>query len=111
MNIHKSLVVSNRVRSIPTGFGWVDHRLLQDGYLRECSTDALALYLILTAVADQDGLSYYGNRLLCTMLGWHRRRLELARDNLRDADLAAYCEPIYQVLSLPEATRRVHHDK
>ena len=111
MNIHKSLVVSNRVRSIPTGFGWVDHRLLQDGYLRECSTDALALYLILTAVADQDGLSYYGDRLLCTMLGWHQRRLEVARENLRDADLAAYREPIYQVLSLPEATRRIHHAK
>jgi len=110
MDIHKTLVVSNRVRRIPVGFGWVDHRLLQDGYLRECSTDALALYLILIAVADQDGLSYYGDRLLCTMLGWHNRRLEVARDNLCVADLAAYREPIYQILSLPEAERRVHHD-
>lgn len=109
MSIHKSLVVSNRVRSIPVGFGWVDHRLLKDGYLRECSTDALALYLILIAVADQDGLSYYGDRLLCTMLGWHQRRLEIARENLRNADLAAYCEPIYQVLSLPETARRINH--
>ncbi len=109
MSIHKSLVVSNRVRGIPAGFGWVDHRLLKDGYLRECSTDALALYLILIAVADQDGLSYYGDRLLCTMLGWHQRRLELARENLRDADLAAYREPMYQVLSLPEAGRRINH--
>jgi hypothetical protein len=34
MDIHKTLVVSNRVRAVPAGFGWVDYCLLRDSALR-----------------------------------------------------------------------------
>ena len=78
MKVEKFPVITGRTRCIPKGFGWVDHRLIQDGHLRECSTDASALYLVLVTVADQDGLSYYGESLLCAMLGWSRIRLEKA---------------------------------
>jgi hypothetical protein len=108
MKIEKLPVVTGRIRCIPKGFGWVDHRLVQDGHLRECSTDAAALYLMLVTVADQDGLSYYGETLLCAMLGWSRIRLEKARANLEEADLLAWRDPIYQVLELAEKGGRKH---
>ena len=102
MRMEKLPVMAGRVRRIPKGFGWVDHRLVRDGHLRECSTDGAALYLVLATVADQDGLSYYGDNLLCAMLGWSRIRLGKARENLQGADLVAWSEPIYQVLELAE---------
>ena len=102
MKIEKFPVIAGRIRRIPQGFGWIDHRVVQDGHLRECSTDAAALYLVLVTVGDQDGLSYYGESLLCAMLGWSRVRLEKARKNLEEADLAAWSEPIYQVLEVAE---------
>jgi hypothetical protein len=100
MKIEKFPVISGRTRRIPKGFGWIDHRVVQDGYLRECSTDAAALYLVLVTVSDQDGLSYYGESLLCAMLGWSRIRLEKARTNLEEADLVAWRDPIYQILEV-----------
>lgn len=100
MRMEKFPVITGRIRRIPKGFGWVDHRFVQEGHLRECSTDAAALYLVLVTVADQDGLSYYGESLLCAMLGWSRIRLEKARENLKEADLVAWRDPIYQVLEL-----------
>ena len=104
MKVDKLPVISRRIRRISAGFGWVDHRLVRDGYLRGCSTDALALYLVLVVVSDCDGLSYYGDKLLCAMLGWSRGRLEKARENLVEIDLLGWAEPIYQVLELPEET-------
>jgi hypothetical protein len=102
MKVEKLPVISSRIRRIPEGFGWLDHRLIQEGHLRSCSTDALGLYLVLVTVADRDGLSYYGDSLLCAMLGWSRGRLEKARKNLIESDLLGWSEPIYQILELPE---------
>jgi hypothetical protein len=102
MKVEKLPVISSRIRRIPEGFGWLDHRLIREGHLRSCSTDALGLYLVLVTVADRDGLSYYGDSLLCAMLGWSRGRLEKARKNLIESDLLAWSEPIYQILELPE---------
>ncbi len=102
MNCEKLPVVSGRIRRIPKGFGWVDHRMVSAGCLRGCSTDGLALYLVLVIVADRDGLSYYGEKLLCAMLGWSRGRLGKARENLVGADLLGWSDPMYQVLELPE---------
>lgn len=97
----KKVIMPERQRKTPAGFGWVDHRLVRDSHVRGCTTDALALYLILITVADRRGLSYYSDALLCTILGWSRERLETARGNLEDADLIIFSEPLYQVLSLP----------
>jgi len=102
MNCEKLPVEPGRVRRMPKGFGWVDHRLVRGNCMRGCSADGLALYLVLVTVADRDGLSYYGERLLCALLGWSRGRLGKARENLLAADLLGWADPIYQVLELPE---------
>lgn len=100
--IEKRLIAPGRLRHPPSGFGWVDHRLVREGIIRECSTDALALYLVLVTVSDRQGLSFYGDALLCTMLGWNRERLKKARETLQHADLLAWDPPIYQLLNIRE---------
>ncbi len=103
--IEKLPIIPGRLRRIPSGFGWVDHRFVRDGCVRQCSTDALALYLVLVTVSDQEGLSYFGDALLCARLGWSKKRLETARRNLEEADLVAYSSPLYQVLELKAEQR------
>ena len=54
MKVEKLPVISSRIRRIPEGFGWLDHRLIRDGHLRSCSTDALGLYLVLAQAYVND---------------------------------------------------------
>jgi len=100
--IEKYPIKSERIRKIPKGFGWVDHRVVQNHeFMSGCSTDAKALYFILITVADQEGLSFYGDALLCSKLGLSKGRLEAARRNLIEVDLLAWEKPLYQVLEVP----------
>ena len=55
----KRLIDPRRMRkALPRGFGWIDHRLLRDGYISHCSPQALALYVLLVCASDAQGLSY-----------------------------------------------------
>jgi hypothetical protein len=99
--VEKFPIISDKLRRIPNGFGWVDHRLLREGHIRSCSSDALALYLVLLCAADGQGLSYYGDGLVCSLLGWSKGRLEASRRCLNDAGLIAWETPLYQVLEVP----------
>lgn len=60
--VEKIPLVSHRLRHVPNGVGWVDHRLLREGHIRECSSDSLALYLLLICAAAGQGLSYLRRR-------------------------------------------------
>ena len=102
--VDKMPLVSHRLRRIPSGFGWVDHRVLREGHIRKCSSDSLALYLVLLCAADGEGLSYYGDGLVCSLLGWSRGRLESAREGLTNADLIAWEAP-HQVLEVGRKKR------
>jgi hypothetical protein len=78
----------------------VDHRLVRDRHIESCSHPAAALYLFLVTVADQEGLSYYSDASLMSRLGMDAQALSAARLNLIQANLVAYEDPLYQVLSL-----------
>lgn len=67
----KEIVDRCRLRRVPEGFGWVDHRFVRDGHVRGRSGGALALYLFLVTVADGDGVSYYSDETLCGHLGFN----------------------------------------
>ena len=90
-------------RLVPSGFGWVDHRLLRDGHLRACSTHALALYLLLVLAADGQGISFYGDRLVKNLLGLSTEQLADARACLVRTGLIAYEAPLYQLLEIPSS--------
>lgn len=98
--IVKEPVCRERIRQIPRGFSWVDHRLVREHYIERCSQGALALYLFLVTVADAQGLSWWSDRSLAARLGLDTDRLRQARAELQAADLVAYEHPVWQVLPL-----------
>ena len=93
-------IMPQRQRRIPPQFSWVDHRLIRDGHVQGRSARALALYLFLVTVADAEGMSWYSEVALCRHLSWNGLELQSARDELQQAGLIAYREPLYQVLDL-----------
>jgi hypothetical protein len=100
----KHLIRPDRLRQVPPGFNWVDHRLVRQNYLERCNCTDLALYLFLVTVADAEGLSYYSDQSLCRRLKLSVAELAAARLHLQQADLIAYQKPLYQVLSLYPAS-------
>ncbi len=58
------------------------------------------MYLFLLTVADDKGVSYYGQARLMKQLKLDSYRLTAARDELIAHGLVAYQQPIYQVLNL-----------
>jgi len=103
----KRPICSDRIRTIPEQFSWLDHRLVRDHHIERLSHEAAALYLFLVTVADCQGLSYYSDVSLCERLIMDVPTLASARICLAKAGLVAYKKPLYQVLSLgsrqPEA--------
>jgi hypothetical protein len=98
--IEKRLIRPDRVRQVPPSFNWVDHRLVRERYIERCDCTALALYLFLVTVSDVQGLSYYSDASICRRLKIEPLHLSAARRQLEHADLIAYRQPLYQVLSL-----------
>lgn len=93
----------------PSGFSWVDHRLVRDSHIEKCGPKALALYLFLVTVGDAEGLSYYGDETIRRRLRLGGGELAPAREELVRAGLIAWERPLYQVLDLgrvpaPETT-------
>jgi hypothetical protein len=98
--VRKRALVADRVRQVPRQFGWIDRRVLREGYIGRCETPALALYLLLVIVADAQGLSFYADAALERLLSMPVDTLGRARANLIRAGLIAYRAPLYQVLGL-----------
>ena len=98
--IAKTPVLKQRIRKIPRSFSWVDHRLVRDRHIENLSHRQAALYLFLVCVADDKGLSYYGDPALTTKLHMDQGDLDRARSGLIENDLIAWQKPIYQVLGL-----------
>lgn len=99
----KTAVIRDRIRRVPSGFGWVDHRVVREHYVERCSHGALALYLFLVTVSDGDGVSWWSERSLSSRLGMDIDRLRQSRAELEAADLVAYEHPVWQVLELRRA--------
>jgi hypothetical protein len=102
MTISKRALLPERLRTVPSQFSWLDHRLVREHFIERAEVDAWALYLFLVTVADAHGLSYYGDATLGRRLRLDRFRLAGARTALIGLDLLAYEPPLYQILSLPE---------
>lgn len=98
--ITKRLLRPERVRRVPQGFNWVDHRLVSQNFLARCDHPALALYLFLITVSDVQGLSFYSDAGIARRLKMSTLELATARTQLLNADLVAWKKPLYQVLSL-----------
>jgi len=100
--VSKIPIIPHRVRSVPRQFSWVDHRLVREGRIDNCSHSAAALYLFLVTVGDAKGISYYADASIMRRLSMDPSTLQQARDNLVHTGLIAWKKPLYQVLSLDE---------
>ncbi len=90
---------------MPRSFSWVDHRLVRGNYLMKATAPAWGLYLVLVAVGDDEGLSYYADRTLARLLSLHEDSVAEARRQLVAAGVLAYEPPLYQVLGLDGEVR------
>ena len=50
--VSKIPIVAERIRKVPGHFSWVDHRLVRDRHIENCTHPAAALYLFLVTVGD-----------------------------------------------------------
>ena len=98
--VSKVPIVAERIRKVPRHFSWIDHRLVRDRHIENCSHAAAALYLFLVTVGDAKGLSYYGDKSIIRHLSMDQSALEDARTNLIRIGLIAWQKPLYQVLAL-----------
>jgi hypothetical protein len=97
----KRVLDPERVRKIEGSFSWIDHRFVTGGFLRDLSPLEILLYLFLVAVSDRNGLSFYHDDRIATLLKIDLPALGQAREGLVLRSLLAYHPPLYQVLSLP----------
>jgi len=98
----KRLLCPERVRRIEGSFSWIDHRFVTEGFLRELSTMEILLYFFLVAVSDRNGLSFYHDDRIASLLKIDLPALGTAREALIRRSLVAYDPPLYQVLCLPK---------
>lgn len=99
----KRVLDTRRVRRIKDGFSWIDRRFVRDGWAERLSREAVLVYLFLVAVADKDGLSFWGDVRVAGTLKVPLDELARARDELVREGLVAYERPLYQVLDLTPA--------
>ena len=98
--VSKVPIVAERIRKVPRHFSWIDHRLIRDRHIENCSHAAAKLYLFLVTVGDAKGLSYYGDKSIIKYLSMDQNALYDARSSLIRIGLIAWQNPLYQVLSL-----------
>ena len=103
--VAKVPIVAQRIRKVPSHFSWIDHRLVRDRHIENCSHAAATLYLFLVTVGDAKGLSYYGDTSITQRLSMDQSTLNEARANLIRAGLIAWKKPLYQVLALDMVKR------
>jgi hypothetical protein len=98
----KRVLIPERLRKVPRkfGFGRIDRRFMHEGYISRWNAQALALYLLLTVVADVQGLSFYADVTLGRLLTLPVDEIARGRATLIRARLIAYQAPITQILSL-----------
>ena len=91
----------DRIRAISGSFSWIDHRFFRQGFDQGLTRLEKLLYLVLVAVSNRDGVSFYSDERLEELLEIrHQHELAGARDELVARDLIAFKEGIYQVLDL-----------
>ncbi len=78
----------------------MDGRFVRE-HMDHLSREAVLLYFFLSAVADVNGLSFYGDGTVAARLRMSLPSVLQARDELLAYDLIAHEPPLTQVLSLP----------
>jgi hypothetical protein len=101
MKIEKQILEPERVRKINGSFGFIPHRFVADGFFSSLTHSELLVYFLLVLVGDRNGLSYYRQDRLCTILKMPIDAFLSARNGLIEKSLIAFDGYLFQVLALP----------
>jgi hypothetical protein len=101
MYIKKELLVPDRVRKIEGGFGFIPTRFLTGGFFASLSQHEKLIYFLLVLAGDRDGLSYYSQDKMSSLLELSLDDFLEARNELIRKSLIAFNGLMFQVLSLP----------
>jgi hypothetical protein len=99
--IKKRVLRAERIRRIESGFSFIPHRFLTEGFLASLGQSELLLYFFLVLVSDRHGLSFYSYDAICSLLHLSVDDYIGARDGLIEKDLIAFDGTLFQVLDLP----------
>lgn len=94
-------------------FGWLEARLLNDGWLSRLGPDSTAVLVLLALAADRHGASFYGRDRMGVQLGLDRSAVDRALARLLELGLVAHRpwghghpDGVWQLLPVPFASRR-----
>jgi hypothetical protein len=106
------LIDPDRIRKITGSFSWIDHRFISGGFIKNMTREEILIYLFLVAVSDRQGLSFYHDDRICSLLKIDPVSLGDARESLMERSLIAWRSPVYQVLALPpEPLNALSHEE
>jgi hypothetical protein len=106
MSIKKNPIdPQRRRRPPPSGFAWIDRRVLKDGWLASLEREAALLYFFLALVSDHDGMSFWSDPAVQRVLDLDIAELVRARAILTARGLILYRYPLYQLLPVPQRDR------
>ena len=96
------------VRRPQGAFGWLDARLLADGWLADLGAEATAVLVLLALAADRRGASFYGREKMARALSLPRRDVDRALARLLQLRLVAHRpwrdanpDGVWQLMPLP----------
>lgn len=69
-----------RIRRPPRSFGWLDARLLREGWLARLGPERVAALTLLALAADRTGSSFYRRETMALALSMPRHELDEALD-------------------------------
>jgi hypothetical protein len=107
--LKKRILRSDRVRYPDGRFSFIPHRFLVGGFFNSLTQDELLLYFFLTLASDKNGVSYYGQKSICTHLDLQKNDYVKALNGLIQRDLIAFDGVFFQVMQLPEKPVALHH--
>ncbi len=103
------------VRRPRGSFGWIEDRMLRDGWLARIGVDAVGVLVLLVLAADRRGASFYSRHRMAGALGLDRARVDAALEQLLDHRLVdmrpwqpGHRDGVWQVLPLPESRPDAH---
>lgn len=100
--IVKEIIKEDSRRGMEYPFGWIPQRFVTDGIIKVLNKEEKLLYTFLSIVSDKNGMSFYGDKRACGLVGITGAELLRARFMLEKKGFIAYRKPYYQVLKMPE---------
>jgi hypothetical protein len=104
----KRILRTDRIRQPGGRFSFIPHRFLLDGFLQSLNQNELSLYFFLTLASDKNGMSYYGQKSICSQIHQKKKEYTSALNCLSRKDLVAFDGVFFQVLELPERPVVLH---